>query len=112
MKKLQMNGKLIFRIYSIFYTFSAIAMLIAGWFDGGSRTFFALFLYLIFFSIFAGPHYFYRILHRLPVWIPRSGQFGQDSKNWEWWFYLSIFGIIPIFTFSAIAIGYFFEWQG
>lgn len=86
------------------YSLSAFAMLMSGWHSGGIKLLLGLLAWLIFISIIMGPYHFYRVLNRLTIWIPRAGEYGPNSEDWEWCVYSLIFGLLPILIFTYIAV--------
>lgn len=101
-----MKADIVFRIYSGLYVISAIAMLVSGWLNGGSKMLAVSFFFLVIISKFFGPHLFYKLLNRVPVWIPRAGDIGSNSEDWEWRYYSLLIGLSPIAIFSFSAIGF------
>jgi hypothetical protein len=81
-------------------------MLVSGWFNGGSKMLAVSFFFLVIVSKFYGPYLVYKLLNRVPVWIPRVGDVGSKSEDWEWRYYSLLVGLGPIALFSFSAIGF------
>jgi hypothetical protein len=100
------NIKLIFNIYLAFYLLSLITNLIVSFLFEGVRGLMISVALGILLSILMGPYLFYRVLFRLPVWIPGGVEYGPNSKRWEWLVYSVMAAISPItaFIYGSIAV--------
>lgn len=101
-----MNVNSAFKSYIGMYLLSASAMLIASWFGGGAKGLVTAFLLFLFSSKVAGPLLFHRLLNRETVHVPFVGELGPKSEHWEWRLYAWVYGLLPTFLFSSLAIGY------
>jgi hypothetical protein len=96
------NIKPIFFAYLAFYSFSVLVYLVTSFLSDGLRGLLISIALVILVSIFIGPYLFYRVLFRLPVWIPGGVEYGPQSEKSEWLLYSVLVGLSP----SCIFIYY------